>query len=95
MQLHEILRRPLITEKNAALQASGKYAFEVDRRANKVQIKKAVETGFNVTVTTVNVVSMHGKGKRMGGRIIHTPDWKKAVITLKSGDKIDLFESVQ
>lgn len=95
MQLHEIIKRPLITEKNAALQASGKYAFEVDRRANKMEIKNAVQAGFNVTVTTVNVVSMRGKSKRMGRRMFLSPPWKKAVVTLKAGDKIDLFESVQ
>ena len=95
MQMHEIIRKPLITEKNAALQAEGKYSFEVDKRANKVQVKNAVETGFKVTVTAVNVVSMRGKSKRMGRRIVQTPNWKKAVVTLKPGDKIDLFENVQ
>lgn len=95
MQMHEIIRKPLITEKNAALQAEGKYAFEVDKRANKVQIAHAVATGFKVTVTGVNVVSMHSKSKRMGRRLIQTPSWKKAIVTLKQGDKIDLFETVQ
>lgn len=95
MQLHEILRRPLVTEKNATLQAAGKYAFEVARRANKMQIKDAVETAFKVTVTTVNVLNMPGKSKRMGKGITVTPNWKKAIVTLKPGDKIDLFENVQ
>lgn len=95
MQLHEILRRPLVTEKNATLQASGKYAFEVDRRANKMEIKDAVEAAFKVTVTGVNVLNMPGKSKRMGRGTIVTPNWKKAVVTLKPGDKIDLFENVQ
>ena len=95
MQLHEIVRRPLITEKNAALQAVGKYAFEVDKRANKMQIKEAVETAFKVTVLGVNLMNMPGKSKRMGKGIIITPNWKKAIVTLKSGDKIDLFENVQ
>ena len=95
MQMHEIIKKPLITEKNAALQVVGKYAFEVDKRANKVQVKQAVEAGFNVTVTTVNVVSMRGKSKRVGRRMAQTPNWKKAIVTLKAGDKIDLFESVQ
>ena len=66
MQLHEIIRRPLVTEKNATLQIAGKYAFEVDRRANKMQIKKAVQDGFKVTVTSVNVVTMPGETKRVG-----------------------------
>jgi large subunit ribosomal protein L23 len=95
MQLHEILRRPLVTEKNATLQAAGKYAFEVDRRANKMEIKNAVQAAFKVTVMAVNVVNMHGKTKRIGRGFTTTPDWKKAVVTLKSGDKIDLFENVQ
>ena len=95
MQMHEVIKKPLITEKNAALQAQGKYAFEVDKRANKNQVKEAVEAGFKVTVTTVNMVTMHGKSKRMGRRLVQTPDWKKAVVTLKAGDKIELFENVQ
>lgn len=95
MQMHEVIRKPLITEKNAALQAQGKYAFEVDKRANKNLVKAAVEAGFKVTVTGVNVVMMRGKSKRMGRRLVQTPDWKKAVVTLKAGDKIELFENVQ
>lgn len=95
MQLYEILRRPLVTEKNATLQMSGKYAFEVDKRANKMQIKEAVETAFKVTVMGVNVMNMPGKSKRMGRGMTITPNWKKAVVTLKPGEKIDLFENVQ
>ena len=95
MQLYEILRRPLVTEKNATLQADGKYAFEVDKRANKIQIKEAVETAFNVTVMGVNVMNMPGKSKRIGRGTTMTPNWKKAIVTLKPGDKIDLFENVQ
>ena len=95
MQLHEILRRPLVTEKNATLQEVGKYAFEVDRRANKMQITHAIETAFKVTVLGVNVMNMPGKAKRMGRRMINTPQWKKAIVTLKPGDKIELFENVQ
>lgn len=94
MQLHEILKRPLVTEKNASLQANGKYVFEVGGRANKTQIKNAVEEAFKVTVTAVNVVSMRGKEKRIGRRVIVTSPWKKAIVTLKIGDKIDLFESL-
>jgi len=95
MQLHEVLRRPLVTEKNATLQANGKYAFEVDKRANKMQIKGAVETAFKVTVTGVNVMNMPGKTRRVGRGTTVTPNWKKAVVTLKPGDKIELFENVQ
>jgi large subunit ribosomal protein L23 len=95
LQLHEVIRRPLVTEKNAGLQAQGKYAFEVDRRANKMQIKDAVQTAFKVTVLGVNVVNAAGKHKRIGKGITFVPGGKKAVVTLKPGDKIDLFENVQ
>jgi large subunit ribosomal protein L23 len=94
MQLHEIIKRPLVTEKNAMLQPTGKYVFEVGLKANKMQIKHAVEEAFKVTVTGVNVVSVHSKEKRVGKRISKTSPEKKAIVTLKSGDKIDLFESL-
>jgi len=94
MNLYEILRRPLITEKNATLQAAGKYAFEVAGVANKVQIKQAVEKAFNVKVTAVNVMTMPGKERRVGRRKILTPSWKKAIVTLEPGEKIELFEGV-
>jgi large subunit ribosomal protein L23 len=84
----------LITEKNTALQALGKYAFEVAGEANKVQIKQAVEKAFDVQVTAVNVMRISGKMKRVGRRQVLTPSWKKAVVTLKPGDKIEFFEGV-
>jgi len=89
-----VLRRPLITEKSTALQAQNKYAFEIAAGANKPMIKRAVEKGFKVTVTGVNVVTMRGKTRRMGRREIHTNPWKKAIVTLKPGDKIEFFEGV-
>ena len=94
MHPSEVLRRPVITEKNTELQAQGKYAFEVARGANKPQIKQAVETAFKVKVTTVNVITVHGKVRRLGGRRVLTPPWKKAIVTLAPGDKIELFEGV-
>ena len=94
MQLYEVLHRPLITEKNSALQAQGKYAFEVAGEANKEQIKQAVEKAFNVSVTQVNVMTVPGKGRRLRGRQVMSPSWKKAIVTLKPGDKIELFEGV-
>jgi len=94
MHLYEVLRRPLITEKNTALQALGKYAFEVAEEANKHQIKQAVEKAFKVKVTAVNVMRVHGKTRRVGRRQVSTPSWKKAMVTLKTGDKITLFEGV-
>ena len=95
MTLHvfQVLRRPLITEKNTILQdAQNKYAFEVDRRANKAQVKAAVERSFSVSVSDVNVIMVKGKRKRFGRRFTRRPSWKKAVVSLKAGDKIQIFE---
>ena len=94
MHLYEVLRRPLITEKNTMLQAQGKYAFEVADEANKQQVKQAVEKAFKVTVMAVNVMTVPGKTKRVGRRMVLTPSHKKAIVTLKTGDKIELFEGV-
>ena len=94
MHLYEILRRPLITEKSTALQAQGKYAFEVAREANKPQIKQAVEKAFKVKVTSVNVMTVAGKRRMLGRRQLPAHPWKKAIVTLKPGDKIELFEGV-
>ncbi len=94
MHLYEVLRRPLVTEKNTILQAQNKYAFEIAKKANKPQVKQAVEKTFRVRVTTVNVVTVPGKTKRVGRRVIQTHPWKKAVVTLRPGDKIEIFEGV-
>ncbi len=94
MHLYEVLRRPLITEKNTLLQAQGRYAFEVASKANKQQIKQAVEAAFKVGVTAVNTMTVPGKQRRVGRRQVLTSPWKKAIVTLKPGDKIELFEGV-
>ncbi len=94
MHLYEVLRRPLITEKSTRLQALGKYAFEVAGSANKRQIKQSVEKAFNVKVTAVNIMTVPGKKRRMGKREVLTPSWKKALVTLQTGDKIGFFEGV-
>lgn len=96
MDHQDVLRRPLITEKNTLLMELGQYTFEVARDANKIQIKDAVEKAFKVTVTAVNVMNVRGKPRRrqQRGRVAHvgrTPNWKKAVITLAPGQTIDLF----
>ncbi len=94
---YAIILRPLVTEKSTALAMANKYIFEVDMRANKPQIKTAVEKAFNVTVTTVNVMMMKGKprgGQRCGRKPSYGSDWKKAVVTLVADDKIELFEGV-
>ena len=94
MHLYEVLRRPLITEKTTDLQAQNKYAFEIDEGANKPLVKQAVEKAFKVKVAGVNVITVHGKTRRVGRRQILTPPWKKAIVTLKPGDKIAFFEGV-
>jgi large subunit ribosomal protein L23 len=94
MHLYEVLRRPLVTEKNSALQALNKYAFEIADGANKLMIQQAVEKAFKVKVTKVNVITMRGKTKKVGRQLTHTNPWKKAVVTLQAGDKIEYFEGV-
>jgi len=94
MHLYDVLRRPLVTEKNSILQAQGKYAFEVAKEANKPQVKQAVEKAFKVKVATVNMITVSGKERRVGRRVVQTPPWKKAVVTLRPGDKIEFFEGV-
>jgi large subunit ribosomal protein L23 len=94
MHLYEVLRRPLVTEKNTALQAMNKYAFEIADGANKMMIQQAVEKAFKVKVTKVNIITVRGKSKRVGRRLTHTNPWKKAIITLQAGDKIEYFEGV-
>jgi large subunit ribosomal protein L23 len=90
---HQIIVRPLITEKNTNLMQFNKYSFEVDRGATKPQIKRAVETLFNVTVTKVHTMNVRGKLRRRGREFGYTADWKKAIVTLADGSRIDLFES--
>jgi large subunit ribosomal protein L23 len=91
---YEVLLRPLITEKATNLAGDGKYAFAVDKRANKVQIRKAVEAVFNVRVDKVNTMNVRGKRKQFGRRVRQSPSWKKAVVTLAEGDTIQIFEGI-
>jgi large subunit ribosomal protein L23 len=91
---HQIIIRPLITEKNTNLMSLNKYSFQVDRSANKMQIKQAIETIFNVSVTAVHTMNVRGKLRRRGMRYGYTADWKKAIVTLAEGDRIELFEGV-
>lgn len=94
MHLYEVLRRPLITEKSTMLKERNRYAFEVASGASKRQIKEAVETAFKVSVVKINVMNVPGKMKRIGRRQVLTPVWKKAVVTLEPGQKIEFFEGV-
>jgi large subunit ribosomal protein L23 len=100
LRVEDVIRRPLITEKNTVLMEIGQYTFEVAPEANKFQIREAVEKTFNVKVKAVNTLNVKPKAKsrtasRRGGRITgHKPGWKKAIVTLAPGDRIDLFEQV-
>lgn len=93
-----ILKRPIVTEKMTALQEKGHYAFEVDRNANKIEIARAVEKKFNVTVLNVRTVRHKGKPKsqltRRGRFAGRSAEWKKALVRLKEGDKIEFFQNV-
>ena len=94
MHILEVLRRPVITEKGTSLQEQHKYVFEVAKTANKPQIKEAVEKAFSVNVVSVNVMTMPGKHRRIGKHAGMTPEWKKAIVTVREGQKIELFEGV-
>lgn len=90
-QFYDVIRRPLVTEKSSGAQeANNKFTFEVSNESNKVEVKKAVETLFSVKVESVNIVTMPAKRRRVFGRPGHVPAWKKAVVTLKDGDTIDV-----
>ena len=88
---YAVLLRPIITEKTTVLTGADKYVFEVDLRANKNQIKEAVQKLFNVKVESVNTMVYRGKDRRMGRGYAKMQNWKKAVVTLKAGDSIDFF----
>jgi large subunit ribosomal protein L23 len=93
MSTLNIIVRPLVTEKaNKALMASNKVTFEVAPGANKSEIKKAIEALFKVKVLKVNTITVPGKTRRFGVSQSKESNWKKAVATLKAGDKIELFE---
>ena len=95
MHIYEVLKRPIVTEKTVYGSDVGQYTFEVDMRANKPLVKDAVETAFKVTVNEVNISVMPVKTARRGRRIsIRQTKWKKATVTLKPGDRIQLFEGV-
>ena len=94
MNAHQIIVRPLITEKNTNLMSLNKYCFQVDQKANKQQIKQAIEEVFNVAVVNVHTMNVRGKLRRRGQKLGYTSDWKKAIVTLADGDRIELFEGV-
>ena len=95
MNEYDIIKRPLLTEKSSsAKELNNQYCFEVDTRAKKMDIKRAVEKLFSVKVTDVRTMQYGGKKKRVGKNIGVTKNWKKAIVTLKDGNSIELFEGV-
>lgn len=96
MNLYQVLKRPILTEKTDILRDNNQYVFEVDRKANKLQIKEAIEVIFDVRVESVNTMIMKPKLRRMGRKAIVTqPAWKRAVVTLAPGERIqEFFEGV-
>jgi large subunit ribosomal protein L23 len=95
MDPHQVIVRPVISEKSYNLiETEGQYTFQVDRRANKNQIKRAIESSFDVRVDKVNTVNVKSKPKRQGLTRGRTATWKKAVVKLAEGDRIELFEGV-
>lgn len=91
MDKFTVIKRPLVTEKSTQLSESGKYTFEVDKRANKIQIKEAIEAIFEVKVKKVNVINGKPKAKRVGQHSGFTAAITKAIITLEDGFKIDIY----
>ncbi len=95
MMQYEIIRRPLITEKTSIQkEVSNQLSFEVDRRANRVEIKKAIESIFKVNVASVRTMHVKGKTKQRGRITGKRKNWKKAIVKLMPGEHIDFFEGV-
>jgi large subunit ribosomal protein L23 len=92
-EAQEIIRRPLVTEKSGQQkETNNQYVFEVRKDSNKIEIQKAVERLFKVKVLQVHTLNVLGKEKRVGRKYGKRPDWKKAVVTLREGDRIEFFE---
>lgn len=93
MNRHDLILRPLLTEKSTALREElNKFCFEVRSNANRKEVKRAVEETLNVKVAKVHILNVLGKTKRLNRYVGKRSDWKKAIVTLKEGEKLDLFE---
>lgn len=91
-KIHDIIRRPLLSEKGNILNESeNKVLMEVARDANKIEVKRAVEEIFKVSVVSVHTLNIHGKKKRLGRHEGRTRSWKKAIVTIKSGENLDFL----
>ncbi|MBI2390136.1 MAG: 50S ribosomal protein L23 [Deltaproteobacteria bacterium] len=97
MSPEQVIKRPIILTEKSRLQQEdqNQFAFEVDRRANKIEIRNAVQSLFKVTVTDVNTLVIRGKMRRMGRGVAKTQNWKKAIVTLKAGDSIKFFQGTE
>lgn len=94
MDARDVIIKPLVTEKSTLQMADNKYSFRVHREANKTEIKQAVESVFKVKVLKVTTANVTGKVRRMGRSEGRRPDWKKAVVTLAEGSRIEIFEGM-
>ncbi|XMB86627.1 50S ribosomal protein L23 [Mycoplasmatota bacterium WC44] len=90
--VYEVLKRPIITEKSMSLVEAGKYTFEISQDANKIEVRSAVKELFNVDVEKVNIINGKAKKKRVGKHQGYTAKVKKAIVTVKAGQSIDIFE---
>ncbi|HAQ57146.1 MAG TPA: 50S ribosomal protein L23 [Acholeplasmatales bacterium] len=93
MDKYQIVKRPIVTEKSTKLSEKNKYTFEVDKNANKIEIKNAVEELFSVKVVSVNVINEVAKAKRVGVHSGFKPAVTKAIVTLAEGSKIDVYKA--
>lgn len=92
---HDIIRKPIITEKSMSEMSEGKYTFAVDKKANKTEIKNALEKIFDIKIEKVNTMNVQGKMKRMGANTGRRPSWKKAIVKLAADSKgIEFFEGM-
>lgn len=95
MKHYEVIKRPLLTEKSTSQKETGnQYCFEVDTRATKADVRAAVEKLFNVKVEDVRTMQYRGKNRRLGRFVGRRPHWKKAIVRLKDGSSIELFQGV-
>ncbi|MFZ0240309.1 MAG: 50S ribosomal protein L23 [Desulfobacterales bacterium] len=92
---YDIIKRPIVTEKTSTQkETANQVTFEVDRKANRIEIMRAIERVFNVRVDTVRTMQVRGKFKRRGRVLGKRRDWKKAIVTLRPGERIEFFEGV-
>jgi large subunit ribosomal protein L23 len=94
MNINDVLKKPVVTEKSTLMQQDNKYVFKIDKRATKITVKEAISKMFKVVPSEVNIINVAKKKKGVKFRNGVTPSWKKAIVTLKDGDKLDLFEKL-